>query len=376
MLVGMFERFTDRARRVLVLAQEEARLFGHGFIGTEHILLGLVREGDGVAAKALETLGIDLVGARREVLRTLGPQPQAPPLGSPPFTPRAKRVLELSLREALRLGHNYIGTEHVLLGLVREGEGVAAQVLEALGTDLPRVREQVIAILAGHPSPEAAEARGWISAEGLGGPVGGWTSYAPLAAQPRWHGTLSCLSGAAPGTGLAGVVPAVLMLGVRGLLWSLAARGATRRSWRASLAAAVPLAALDVAISAGARRGRLPTVSPPLHHHAGTERMASAVCSFCSTETSDVIAGPGGFICWSCVRAATTALAGRPSDDGPSQLIVVGAEHLGAPCSFCDKPPVPGLAMVTGSGQTDGVLRICRECIELCEEVIATRGAD
>ncbi len=145
----MFERFTDRARRVLVLAQEEARLLNHNFIGTEHILLGLIHEGEGVAAKALESLGISLEAVREKVEETIGPAGTST-TGSPPFTPRAKKVLELSLREALQLGHNYIGTEHMLLGLVREGEGVAAQVLVSLGADLSRVRQQVIQLLSGY----------------------------------------------------------------------------------------------------------------------------------------------------------------------------------------------------------------------------------
>ncbi len=145
----MFERFTDRARRVLVLAQEEARLLNHSFIGTEHILLGLIHEGEGLAAKALESLGISLEAVREKVEETIGPAGTAP-TGSPPFTPRAKKVLELSLREALQLGHNYIGTEHMLLGLVREGEGTAARVLQSLGADLPRVRQQVIQLLSGY----------------------------------------------------------------------------------------------------------------------------------------------------------------------------------------------------------------------------------
>ncbi len=153
----MFERFTDRARRVLVLAQEEARLLNHSFIGTEHILLGLIHEGEGLAAKALESLGISLEAVREKVEETIGPAGSAP-TGSPPFTPRAKKVLELSLREALQLGHNYIGTEHMLLGLVREGEGVAAQVLMSLGADLSRVRQQVIQLLSGFQGREAAAA--------------------------------------------------------------------------------------------------------------------------------------------------------------------------------------------------------------------------
>jgi ATP-dependent Clp protease ATP-binding subunit ClpC len=130
----MFERFTDRARRVVVLAQEEARLLNHSYIGTEHILLGLIHEGEGVAAKALESLGISLEAVRSQVEEIIG-QGGSSPSGHIPFTPRAKKVLELSLREALQLGHNYIGTEHILLGLIREGEGVAAQVLVKLGAD-------------------------------------------------------------------------------------------------------------------------------------------------------------------------------------------------------------------------------------------------
>jgi ATP-dependent Clp protease ATP-binding subunit ClpC len=156
----MFERFTDRARRVVVLAQEEARLLNHNYIGTEHILLGLIHEGEGVAAKALESLGISLEKVRQQVEEIIGAG-QSPPSGHIPFTPRAKKVLELSLREALQLGHNYIGTEHILLGLIREGEGVAAQVLVKLGADLGRVRQQVIQLLSGYSgSKEAAGAGG------------------------------------------------------------------------------------------------------------------------------------------------------------------------------------------------------------------------
>ena len=151
----MFERFTDRARRVGVLAQEEARMLNHNYIGTEHILLGLIHEGEGVAAKGLEALGISLEGVRAQVEEIIG-QGQQAPSGHIPFTPRAKKVLELSLREALQLGHNYIGTEHILLGLIREGEGVAAQVLVKLGADLNRVRQQVIQLLSGYQGKEAA----------------------------------------------------------------------------------------------------------------------------------------------------------------------------------------------------------------------------
>jgi ATP-dependent Clp protease ATP-binding subunit ClpC len=160
----LFERFTDRARRVVVLAQEEARLLNHNYIGTEHILLGLIHEGEGVAAKALESLGISLEAVRSQVEEIIG-QGGSSPSGHIPFTPRAKKVLELSLREALQLGHNYIGTEHILLGLIREGEGVAAQVLVKLGADLSRVRQQVIQLLSGYQGPGGA-------AEKTGAPAG------------------------------------------------------------------------------------------------------------------------------------------------------------------------------------------------------------
>jgi len=155
----MFERFTDRARRVVVLAQEEARMLNHNYIGTEHILLGLIHEGEGVAAKALESLNISLDAVRAQVQEIIGEGQQAPS-GHIPFTPRAKKVLELSLREALQLGHNYIGTEHILLGLIREGEGVAAQVLGKLGADLNRVRQQVIQLLSGYQGKEPVAAGG------------------------------------------------------------------------------------------------------------------------------------------------------------------------------------------------------------------------
>ncbi len=149
----MLERFTDQARRVVDLAQEEARRLNHGYIGTEHILLGLIHEGEGVAAKALELLGISLDAVREQVEEIIG-QGQQVPSGPIPFTPRAKKVLELSLRESQKLGHNYIGTEHILLGLLREGHGVAAQVLEKLGANLDRVRHLVIQLVHGHLAKE------------------------------------------------------------------------------------------------------------------------------------------------------------------------------------------------------------------------------
>ena len=152
----MFERFTDRARRVVVLAQEEARLLNHDHIGTEHILLGLIHEGEGVAYLALTELGISLDAVRAQVEAEIGQGSEAPG-GHIPFTPRAKKVLELSLREALQLGHNYIGTEHILLGLIREGEGVAAQVLVGLGAGLDRVRGQVVQLLANAGASQAEQ---------------------------------------------------------------------------------------------------------------------------------------------------------------------------------------------------------------------------
>ena len=154
----MFERFTDRARRVVVLAQEEARKLNHNYIGTEHILLGLIQEGEGHAAKALEELNISIENVRKEVVEIIG-EGQQSPSGHIPFTPRAKKVLELSLREALQLGHNYIGTEHILLGLIREGEGVAAQVLKKLGAELAQVRQTVIKLISSSsPGKEQATA--------------------------------------------------------------------------------------------------------------------------------------------------------------------------------------------------------------------------
>jgi ATP-dependent Clp protease ATP-binding subunit ClpA len=150
----MFERFTDQARRVVVLAQEEARLLGHGYIGTEHILLGLLAEGEGLAARALAALEIGLDTARELVAEILGEGSGQPPSGHIPFTPRTKKVLELSLREAQRLGDSYIGTEHILLGLAREGEGVGVQVLDRLGASKDRVLAQVLVTARAAPAEQ------------------------------------------------------------------------------------------------------------------------------------------------------------------------------------------------------------------------------
>ncbi len=157
-LTDVFERFTDRARRVLTLAQEEARLLNHSFIGTEHILLALIREGDGLGAEALRSLGVSFETVREKVVELVGISGSVPG-ASPPFTPRAKKVLELALREALQYNHSYIGTEHILLGLVREGDGVAAHVLVGLGVDLYLVRQAVNDLITGGPEPQAGQSQ-------------------------------------------------------------------------------------------------------------------------------------------------------------------------------------------------------------------------
>ncbi len=164
----MFERFTDRARRVVVLAQEEARDLDHNYIGTEHLLLGLCHEGAGVAVHALEALGVSLLAVREQVEEIVGRGGQQPS-GHIPFTPRAKKVLELSLRESQQLGHEYIGTEHLLLGLIREGQGVAARVLGNLGVDLSRARQQVIELLGAGPGSAVAEGEAAVRSRGSRG---------------------------------------------------------------------------------------------------------------------------------------------------------------------------------------------------------------
>jgi ATP-dependent Clp protease ATP-binding subunit ClpA len=167
----MFERFSDRARRVVVLAQEEARMLEHNYIGTEHLLLGLIHEGEGVAAKALRALDVDLDTLRRELEALVG-RGQQPTSGHIPFTPQAKHVLELALRESVALGHDYIGTEHLLLGLVREGEGPAAQVLAQRGIELDMVRQQVIQLLHGYEVRQGRRGRRVAVARGRSGGEG------------------------------------------------------------------------------------------------------------------------------------------------------------------------------------------------------------
>jgi ATP-dependent Clp protease ATP-binding subunit ClpC len=186
----VLERFTDRARRAVVLAHEEARMLNHNYIGTEHILLGLIRECDGVVGRALESLGISLEAVRQQVEEIIG-QGQPTPSGHIPFTPQAKKVLELSLREALQLGHRCIGTEHILLGLIREGEGVAAQVLARPGADLNRVRQQVIQLPQDDQGTESADASMAVPQRGkaLGGLLDqhGWQQRAAIGSVfGRW----------------------------------------------------------------------------------------------------------------------------------------------------------------------------------------------
>jgi ATP-dependent Clp protease ATP-binding subunit ClpC len=171
----MFERFTDQARRVVVLAQDESRILNHNYIGTEHLLLGMLREGKGGAATALEAMGIGLEAVRQQVEEIVGRGKEIPS-GHIPFTPRAKKVLEFSLRESLQLGHDYIGSEHILLGLIREGEGLAAQILVQLGADLPRVREQVLRQLADQPAEQREEERSSVRTGGSSGVLEGIVS--------------------------------------------------------------------------------------------------------------------------------------------------------------------------------------------------------
>jgi ATP-dependent Clp protease ATP-binding subunit ClpC len=180
----MFERFTDRARRVVVLAQEEARMLNHNHIGTEHILLGLIHEGDGVGARALESLGISLVAVRQQVEEIIGRGKQTPS-GHIPFTPRAKKVLELSLREAKEFGHSYIGTEHILLGLIHEGDSMAARLLVKLGADLDRTRQEVVQVLHGRAGEDVTGAGSPLSGDAL---TEADSLERRLAAIERWVG--------------------------------------------------------------------------------------------------------------------------------------------------------------------------------------------
>jgi ATP-dependent Clp protease ATP-binding subunit ClpC len=192
----VFERFTERARQVVVLGQDEARALKHNYIGTEHILLGLLREEEGLAARVLESFDITVEEVREQVKRLVGQGDEEIVGGQIPFTPRAKKVLELALREALSLGHNYIGTEHVLLGVVRENQGVAARILLEFDADAEKIRNEIIRMLtgpggAGLAHTETVQHRAVRS---------GWTSYGPLAGR-----TPSLLLGWALGTFSLGV---------------------------------------------------------------------------------------------------------------------------------------------------------------------------
>jgi hypothetical protein len=187
----MFERFTDRARRVIVLAQDEARDLRHNYIGTEHLLLGVIRDGQGVGARALTELGVTFEDARREVEDVIGLGGEEPS-GHVPFTPRAKKVLELSLGEARQLGQGYIGTEHILLGIVREGDGVAAQILQKRELTLPVVRQAVLQVMGGSTGGQgSAAAQAGAGVESAGGFVEarpfGWTRYASRVGRPQWR---------------------------------------------------------------------------------------------------------------------------------------------------------------------------------------------
>jgi ATP-dependent Clp protease ATP-binding subunit ClpC len=192
----VFERFTERAKQVVVLAQDEARALKHNYIGTEHILLGLLREEEGLAARVLESLDVTVEEARAQVARIIGPGDEPIVSGQIPFTPRAKKVLELSLREALSLKHNYIGTEHILLGLVRENEGVAARILLDFGADAEKIRNEIMRVLSGPGGPGLVHTE---TVQRLAGRTG-WTSYGPLAER-----TPSLLLGWALGTFTLGI---------------------------------------------------------------------------------------------------------------------------------------------------------------------------
>ncbi len=182
----MFERFTDRARRVVVLAQEEARLLNHDYIGTEHMLLGLIHEREGIAAQALESLGVGLDSVRTQVVDIIG-QGEQPPAGHIPFTPRAKKALKLSLRESLQLGDNHIGTEHILLGVIREGDGVAAHVLANLGVNPAQLRQTVIELTGGSTTAERSEPESWLEE--------GWPAEERVALQSPTTGRLHAALG-------------------------------------------------------------------------------------------------------------------------------------------------------------------------------------
>jgi hypothetical protein len=278
----VFERFTDRARRVVVLAQEEARLLNHNYIGTEHILLGLIREGESVASKTLEALDISLAAVRNQVEEIIG-QGGSSPSGHIPFTPRAKKVLELSLREALQLGHNYIGTEHILLGLIREGEGVAAHVLVKLGADLSRVRPQVIQLLSGHVREKGGSTGGGMEP--------GVEALGDLAMQARSAGFAA---GAA-------IATACSFCGRD--VWELDHYVTSSRATMCPECVAAAQGALDQAASAG--------------ETAGAVHLPPRVFGAAPTDPAAIT---------SIQQAFTTAFSGEASDDAREAVLEDGAE--------------------------------------------------
>ncbi len=277
----MFERFTDRARRVVVLAQDEARLLRHNYIGTEHILLGLVQEGEGVAAKVLDRLGISLDAVRSKVEDFIGEGGPGAPEGHIPFTPRSKKVLELSLREALQLGHNYIGTEHILLGLIREGKGVGAEVLVSLGAELSAVRQEVVQQLSGYRvSPGGAR---WS------GPLGPRPRETPAAAKAGVEARR--LAGAAA------VGSQHYLLGLLHDQASLAAKalldlGVTREAVEAKLAELEPAGTSDeTPEQAGARRINLRVEGQSLTLEVDDPDLAAALAQAMAGRTVRVVRG-------------------------------------------------------------------------------------
>lgn len=372
----MFERFSDRSRAVLAHAEEEAALLGHSFIGTEHVLLGLLREGNGVAWGVLASQGVSLEPAREAVRRLVG-RTELSLRGSRPFTPRAKKLLELSLREALQLGDTEIASAHVLLGFLREGEGTGSRVLAELGADPARLRAETLRALAEHPrepEPRAAEpAAAWV-----GPSARGWSSYAPLVAERGWRGRLARSTGVL-GPGLAGVAWPLTALGTRALLWSLALKGGTKRSWAVSVSIGLPLAVTEVAWALPGR-GRPRVLARHLPRSTRGQlqaRLLPAVCSFCSRPTDEgghVVAAPGVFICGDCVGEAAGVLDAGPTGAPAAHLGVVDPRRPGVVCSFCAKPARRAQPMAGTDGGAGGA-RICRECLGLCQRIITEDSA-
>jgi ATP-dependent Clp protease ATP-binding subunit ClpA len=334
----MFERFTDRARRVVVLAQEEARLLNHNYIGTEHLLLGLIHEGEGLAAQALERLGASLDAIRSRVESMIG-QGGSIPSGHIPFTSRAKKVLELSLRESLQLGHSYIGTEHLLLGLIREGQGVAAQVLAQLGLELSRVRQEVIELLSGHTPPVAELPRTPPPAD------------TPAAARAKDQARR--LAGEGP-VGTHHVLTAILgdreSLGAK----ALAAVGVTAEVLEAELARLTPADTSDeLPEEAGARRIRIEIVDDGvavvLEDAAQRDRLATALGDGSMVLRADHAAAASFPGLW---QALTTHL-----DDVAGRLDRQAAERWRPP-EWDREWDVAAYAVIQDPGETRSLLEV------------------